>query len=29
MITWDIEKNKKLISERGISFEQVEKIILY
>ena len=25
---WDIEKNKKLISERGISFEQVEKIIL-
>jgi uncharacterized DUF497 family protein len=28
MIIWDIEKNKKLISERGISFEQVEKIIL-
>jgi uncharacterized DUF497 family protein len=28
MIIWDIEKNKKLISERGISFEQVEEIIL-
>ena len=28
MIIWDIEKNKKLISERGISFELVEKIIL-
>jgi len=28
MIIWDIEKNKKLKNERGISFEQVEKIIL-
>jgi uncharacterized DUF497 family protein len=28
MIIWDIEKNKKLKKERGISFEQVEKIIL-
>ncbi len=28
MIIWDIEKNKKLKNERGISFEQVKKIIL-
>jgi len=28
MIIWDIEKNKKLKNERGIPFEQVEKIIL-
>lgn len=28
MIIWDFEKNKKLKIERGVSFEDVEKIIL-
>ncbi|MFC1863691.1 BrnT family toxin [Thermodesulfobacteriota bacterium] len=28
MIYWDDEKNKKLIAERGISFDEISEIIL-
>jgi uncharacterized DUF497 family protein len=27
LIDWDVEKNKKLISERGVSFEEVVAIL--